>query len=520
MLKFMGTLMLLSSVPLQATDKPVVPRVKNFHLTTTLVAAGQPAAMIVSTQGDAYDGLARKLQKAVQRASGMELPIVRDTDVGETDYGRANMILLGNLMTNRVAARLYCQEYLNTDAGWPGKPGYLLETVHNPLGLGHNFISCGGSHTAGVAAAVEALIAKINPGQTISLGPLYELRTVHKSPTPLSEEAARNIADRVKDSGYRSIGSRLISIGDTLRKWRTPGYGRCFLLLIDAQWAEMDKLDVCDDMRTMKFLPSIWDMIEESPQLSDEDRRHISDFMYQHAHKTTLAHREVRPSAQPHGNNWNATASLCAALYFHKYYPDLEISRRLMERVDAWYRGDLTHWKVAEDCPGYGDITARANLHYALRRPDMGYFESGNARRLADYDVVITTNRGNVAGFGDASGLSRNYAVNALPIAAWHYRDGGYLWWYKKIGGWPSGDQFPGTGRRADPHAPGSPVAGAHTPGRWAQATAQHAGASAQNMRKLTSTKSKSRSSSKRDILYSLPGMCRGCCPGHKGLRR
>ena len=437
MLRVMGMLLLLSVLPLHAADEPVLPQLKEYHLTTALVAAGQPAAIIVSAQHDGYDALAQKLQEAIQQASGVELGIVRDTDVGEADYGRTHMILLGNLMTNRVAARLYCQEYLNTDAGWPGKPGDLLETVHNPLGLGHNFIACGGSDTAGVAAAVETLIAKIKPGRDIVLGPLYELETVQKSPAPLSEQAANKIVDGVKARGYRTIGSQLTSIGSTMLKWRTPGYGFCFRMLIDAQWAEMDKLKVCDDMRTMKFLPSIWDMIEESPQFSDEDRRHISDFMYQHAHKTTLAHTKVKPSAQPHGNNWNATASFCAALYFHKYYPELEISRRLIERADTWYRGDIAFWKVAEDCPGYGDITARANLHYALRRPDMSYFDSGNARRLADYDVVVTTNRGNVAGFGDVSGLSRNYAVNALPIAAWCYRDGGYLWWYKKIGGGP-----------------------------------------------------------------------------------
>lgn len=437
MRRLMGILVLLSALPLHAADKPVLPELKDFHLTTALVAAGQPTAMIVSGQDDAYDALAEKLQEAIERASGVKLAIARDTDLGEADYGRMNMILLGNLMTNRVVARLYCQEYLNTDAGWPGKPGYLLETVHNPLGLGHNFVSCGGSDTAGVAAAVEALIARIEAGQEIALGPLYELKTAQQPPAPMSEEAARKTVDRVKDTGYRSIGSRLTKVGSTLRKWRTPGYGRCFRMLIDAQWTEMDKLKVCDDMRTMKFVPSIWDMIEEDPQFSDEDRRHISNFMYQHAHKTTLAHTKVRPSTQPHGNNWNANASFCAAIYFHRYYPDLEISQRLIERADAWYRGDLTHWKVAEDCPGYGDITARANLHYALRRPDMSYFDGGNARRLADYDVVVTTNRGNVAGFGDANGLSRNYAVNALPIAAWSYRDGGYLWWYKKIGGGP-----------------------------------------------------------------------------------
>ena len=58
MLRLMGLLVLLSALPLRAADEPVLPELKDFHLTTTLVADGQPDAMIVSAQGDGYDVLA------------------------------------------------------------------------------------------------------------------------------------------------------------------------------------------------------------------------------------------------------------------------------------------------------------------------------------------------------------------------------------------------------------------------------------------------------------------------------
>ncbi len=436
---------------LWAAEQPRLPQVKDFHLNTVLVDNGKPAAIIVAPERDGYGPVAKKLQAAIKEASGAELRVVPDTSFLERRqpgrvalpspdhpaFAESNMILLGNLMTNCVCAMLYCQEYVNTDAAWPGPGGHLLETVHNPLGKGRNFVCVGGSDLAGVTAAAEALMAKLQPGKTLRLPPLYELKTEQEGPAPLTEEQIAKNLKGLKGKGYRSIGSALTSYGSVFRKWRTPGYGKAFRQVIDLQWPEMDKLKVCDDLRTVKFLPTIWDGIEESPEFTPADREHISNFMYQHALKVPYAHRDVKPSARPHGNNWNAQGSFRAGLYFAKYYPELEIGKLLMERMDRYYQGDLKHWKVAEDCPGYGNITATANLNYALLRPDMSYFWSGNVRKLAEYDVTITTNRGNVAGFGDAGGLSGKYAVVALPIAAWFYRDGGLLWWYKHIGGRP-----------------------------------------------------------------------------------
>ena len=147
----------------------------------------------------------------------------------------------------------------------------------------------------------------------------------------------------------------------------------------------MDKLKVCDDMRTMKFLPSIWDMIEESPQFSDEDRRHISDFLYQHAHKTSLANTKVKPSAQPHGNNWNATASFCAAIYFHKYYPELEISRRLQQvieqqghRVTLISVGD----EAQVDLQSFDKIVVGASIRYGKHNREVYDFIKRNEQLL------------------------------------------------------------------------------------------------------------------------------------------
>ena len=421
-----------------AAEGPRLPKVKDFHLNTAIVRNAEAAAGIVTPERPEYQRLAKQIQQTVKERSGVELPLILDT---EADEGPAEMnaILLGNLMTNRLTAKLYCMESLDVDAAWPGKGGYLLQTVHNPFGDGRNFVSLGGSDFDGVRASAEMFLAKLKPGKDISVGSLFELKAASKVPDPISDDYIGRTIRGMKGKGYRVVAGRATSFGSTVRKYRTPGYAKLFRKTIEVLWEEMDQLKVCDDLRTAKFLPIIWDNIEESDQFTDDDRELISNFMYVHAHKVPYAHRQVKASARPHGNNWNARGSYIAGLYFSKYYPDLEIGKRIMARMDRYYKGDLVHWKVSEDCPGYGDITLRANLFYARTRQDMSYFESGNVRKVADYDMLITTNLGNVSGIGDASGLRYRYAVTVLPMAAWYYRDGSYLWWYRHCKG--------GTGR-------------------------------------------------------------------------
>ena len=427
------SLLMLSGVA-EPAEGPRLPKIKDFHLTTSLVTNGKASAVIISPDTPEYQKLAKQVQLKIVEFAGVKLDIVADTQAAAGAEG-ANAILIGNFMTNKVSASLYCMEYLDVDAEWPGKGGYLLQTVHNPFGDGRNFISLGGGDFSGVKASAEALLKKFRQGKNLAVGQLYELKTSVKTPGALPEASIEKVLRSLKGKGYRNIGSSVARYGSIIRKYRTAGYARLFRKSIGMLWEEMDKLPILDDLRTTKFLPIIWDNIEESKEFTDDDREFVSNFMYTHAHKVLYAQKDVRTSAQPHGNNWNARGTYIAGAYFLKYYPDLEIGRRIMERMDRYYKSNVVHWKVAEDCPGYGDITLNANLFYALTRPDMSYFKSGNVRKAADYDILITTNLGTMSGFGDAGGLGRKYAVGVLPMAAWYYRDGSYLWWFRKCGG-------------------------------------------------------------------------------------
>ncbi len=308
---------------LLAAEGPRLPQLKDFHLTTAIVRNGQPAAAIVSPVSPEYQALAKKLQAHVEALSRARLDILADTDATDDALAGRNAILLGNLMTNRLSARLYCIEQIDVDAAWPGKGGYLLQTVHNPFGDGRNFVSLGGSDFAGVEASAAAFMATLKPGKDVAVGQLYQLKTDQAAPKPIDDAFIAKRLKSLKGQGYRTIAGSATREGSVLRKVRSRGRARLFRGLIEMLWDEMDKLKVCDDMRTAKFLPLIWDIIEESRAFTDDDRAYISNFMYVHAHKTKYAHSNTRAINRPYGNNCNARATYVAGLYFAKYYPDL-----------------------------------------------------------------------------------------------------------------------------------------------------------------------------------------------------
>ena len=436
------SLALAAGMCAHAAGLPRLPAVKDFYLDTVLVSNGAAAAAIVAPDDPGYSGLAREVCEAVKALAGAELPVITDIAANaELDAGTAGgraMIVLGNLMDNKVSERLYCMHQLDVDAAWPGENGCLVQTVHNPMGDGRNFISLGGSDFAGVRRAAQVFIGLLKPeGKSLAVGSLFRLEGGDKGPAPLGEA-------EIEQKGNAGPGYA-VECGNILRKYRTPGYGRVFRRAMENYALSVADVDVLDE-KTFKGgypsfgeLPLLWDMIEEDEQFDAADRELISNALYVYAHLLRYARLDTGDMGAG-GNDHNADSALYAGLYFNRYYPGLEIGRRLVERMDRYFASPLKHWRVSDNATGYADATWSANLQYALLRPKMEYFSSGLVRKAADYHVVITSNLGRSGGFGDSLSWSKtryNYHPAILTMASWYYRDGGYLWWFKKCGGRP-----------------------------------------------------------------------------------
>lgn len=447
-----------------------LPALKKFYLDTVLVSNGVAKAVIIAPDDPAYAELAHQVSQAVLKHTGTELPIIIDVAaIAELEQPGGNkraMIVLGNLSVNKVSERLYVMEHLDVDAGWPGQDGYLVQTIHDPMADGRNFISLGGSDFKGVKRATMEFIKLLKPGgKSMVIGRLFKLESLDTGPAPLPAAA-------VNQKGYGSpeaAGRHAVECGYILRKYRTPGYGKMFRNAIERISTALNSGEKFEErFPAFGMLPLLWDCIEESEQFDERDlvdmilqgespaesskeiidepgkiggadRAFISEVLYKYAQTLQFAiHQPGDPG--PGKNTSHAGSALYAGLYFDRYYSGLEIGRLLLDRMDRYFLSSIKHWRVIDNATGYGDAVWYDNLQFSLLRPNMTYFSSGIVRKAADYHIIITSNCGRSAGFGDSLSWTKghyNYHPVMFPMAAWYYRDGSYLWWFKKCGGKP-----------------------------------------------------------------------------------
>jgi len=124
---------------------PQFDRLKDLHLTTELVAGGQPRINIVKPASGIYDEQAQLIHDAIRQATAVAVPIINDDAPAAALPLTSNLICLGNRSTNATIAGLYAQFYTLLDLKYPGPGGYEVRTLHDPFGNGYNVIFAGGS---------------------------------------------------------------------------------------------------------------------------------------------------------------------------------------------------------------------------------------------------------------------------------------------------------------------------------------------------------------------------------------
>ncbi|MBI2952641.1 hypothetical protein HYY27_11125, partial [bacterium] len=103
---------------------PVYTKLKDLHVRTELVKQGGPNVSIVTPASGAYDTLASRIQEAIEKRSGVRVPIAKD-DAPEAGVPiRGNLIVLGNRSTNRTIEELYNRYFTLLDLWYPGPGGY------------------------------------------------------------------------------------------------------------------------------------------------------------------------------------------------------------------------------------------------------------------------------------------------------------------------------------------------------------------------------------------------------------
>ena len=303
----------------------------------------------------------------------------------------------------------------------------MVHSVHNPFGDGRNAIVVGASSSKGAARSADALTAWVQ-----AKGPRPGFTLLSHSPRT-GVELPRQ-ADF--EHGLRSRKEQ-IERGDL--PWPAMDYGMLYHLTGHAEWGRLFRdlhlygmrvardsgkwpVTVFNNYFYLYRVLTAWDLIEESPLFSYDDRLEITTLFLEVArYVADLPYFKGKLALGNNHQTYAALSTFMAQRYFGKYYGWPEFNER-RDRVASIFAMHNTSWRPNDNEEGTSVRTHRHLVNYSLQRGDYTYFSTGRARRLADWIVMVTDNRADTMPFGDAGEYDGSYRGGpniSRPREAW-----------------------------------------------------------------------------------------------------
>ncbi|MBT4819185.1 MAG: hypothetical protein HN742_32355 [Lentisphaerae bacterium] len=410
-------------------DTGCIATLKPLTLDTPLAVEGRPVADIVVSGEPAMRRLAEELQQNLAEHTGLRLPIVNDEKWVTVGDRSRHAIAIGNLLQNKVTERLYCLWYTREDAGYPGKGGWVVRTVHNPWATGTNAVVLAGSDAVGTEHAVGAFLRILDdlPGTTVphtvtvALGEAMKTHFSKPNPSATRKRLPR-YSQRSLMSGSADLGMRYVYTGN-------PDWGEDLLVRL-REHRRRGNPGHDTHMELWKTLRG-WDNIEESPALTEEVRLEVTNYLLQVLRgkegvfsgmfQSSLSYEAVR-------HNHEMLAAMDAYygwLYFGRYY-DLPDADDWLAKARYCFGAQEQHFKGKDESGNYEATAALwPLLSYAIAEPGYTFLPSGVGRTFIDRCVITLDNRFSLSGHGDCWDTDC-FAPLTFAIGAWYYRDSGY----------------------------------------------------------------------------------------------
>ena len=335
--------------PPPAPPPPPIPpqysELKDLHLDIALVKEGKSNVSIVAPASDVYQTAATAVQKEIERLSGVKVPIVSDESSEAAVPITGNLIVLGNRSTNKTISALYDLYYCLADLKYPGPEGYVIRSNHNPFGNGKSIVIVGASDDVGVGEGASALVGILSKASfaagELSIGWTLETKLGKgvELPTDIKKfetwEASKGYGS-VGYFGWTSISKRMAMYYMTGDEFSAREVVRLSFpdeqALKDIEEIDGERIENKQDPLAGFYHYNahtailFWDLIEESPVFSDEERLKITN-----AFARQLNHRKnegVYGLTKPRGavssrhGQWSAVSLYCLGRYFNNYYPN------------------------------------------------------------------------------------------------------------------------------------------------------------------------------------------------------
>ena len=386
---------------------------RDFFLKTPLDALEG----IVVPDGDVWkqfgESLAVEIRAVVDRAP-MVRSVTRDSDASDLSMGHG--ILVGTVHTNPLIARLYRRKHTLVDDFFPGRGGWVIQTVHNPGNVGFNTIIVGLSDPDMIGETLDAFRDLVSSSDGV-LGYVNRVKTQLEIPRLSAVEQKRwkrKVRATFKANTGRDALERGIESGLVYALTGNAEYLELFVFAIRHYHGLVRQSGGEWEFEHMLFpyawiwrLAWLWDMVEESSHLSDDDRLEVITVLKGLADYTSrlVYFRDPvlrQPAIRHNHPTFAALSMFFSGRYFRDHYGDdshdaeLEASRLIIE-------GQRDSFKPDDDANGYCWLVPSHILHYDLAHDDFRWIEDGHLRRICEYAELTTDNLNAPVGFGDVT---------------------------------------------------------------------------------------------------------------------
>ncbi|MBI2950888.1 hypothetical protein HYY27_02280, partial [bacterium] len=411
---------------------------RDYCLETALVEDGIPKAVLVIGDDPAHAQAAEEIGGRIEAAAGARLPVVRDDERSAEELLGSHVVAVGNMADNRFIRWLYHRWWAVEDRWYPGAGGYALRTLHNPTGRKTNVVIVGASDAEGLRKGVARFLKHLPEGRTLRVGRLMEIEAAEalrfqRPPKKWVAERREDFTHRatplhasLSGAGYELI-SEAAAHGFMYHKTGYPEYAAAFREALLAHRL-MDEPGQMAHFNVW-WWATIWDLIEESPEFSDEERVWMTQHLLwimgtaEGAYYPFLRDAAGNPMVRQNHQTLVGLSVWFAGRYFGTHYGigETEEWQALSREL---FRGQAVSFKPIEDANAYQWTTLDHLLTYTLASGDTTYVDNGQCRRSLDQAVFYCNNLGSLPAFGDTGEPLGGYPTNFLVKAGHVLRDG------------------------------------------------------------------------------------------------
>lgn len=426
---------------------PVYTELRDLHRTTHLVSDGRATAAIVIPASGEYGDAADHIQAAIRESTGVDVPILDDGDTRASLPPAQNLIVLGNRSTNGTLSELYDRFYTLLDLKYPGRHGYVLRSVHNPFGNGYNVILVGGSDPVGVQRAADILVEKIrassSESDTLKLGWLMEVELGEGLDVPENIndvkiwEASQQYGSR-GSFGWTTLSKRMALYYMTGDEFNAREVVRLAFPDEEAvRELERDNAGLLEDARhpipgayhyNAHMLILFWDLIEESPVFTDQERLDITNaFSRQLEHRAedfTGVYWKTEPPivCGDRHKDWEAVCTYLLGRYFNRDYPH-PVWQRCIDAAGLHFssRHNPEGGCVTNDHLFWYNTIIAPSLVWTILTDDQKAMENGVIQKLLLGQEILCTGLPSDWGLKSASLAFLNQACYLTGDGRWIY---------------------------------------------------------------------------------------------------